>query len=237
MRMGSLLSRIAVAAGAMLLLVGCNKNDGNPTNPGNGTGTPIAETNLFPLAAGHTIVYAEYALDTTSAQRVDSTVHRHVTTVGAQVLHNGKNAFPVVDSIYTPSGGVESVETSYMAIENGDLYVEFDNAWAVLFKRSAGVGASYFVRTYTDSSTGFKVSVDVSGLIMDKESVQTDAGAYQAYKLQLKGVVTGFGIEFPVYFYFADGVGPIKETTPVGSNPLTGKKIPGVEMVMVSKNF
>ncbi len=234
MRMQSLLLRFTAVAAVTLLAVGCNKKASSPTDSG---GSPIGETNLFPLAAGHTVVYSEYALDTTSSQRVDATVHRHVTTVGAAVMHNGKNAFPVVDSVYTPAGDVASVGTTYMAVDGGDLYVEFDNAWAVLFKRSAGVGTSYFVRTYTDSSTGFKVSVDVSGLVMDKESVQTGAGTFQAYKLQLKGVVTGFGIEFPVYFYFADGVGPIKETTPVGSNPLTGTKIPGDEMVMVSKNF
>jgi len=124
-----------------------------------------------------------------------------------------------------------------MAIENGDLYADFDNAWSVLFKRSAGTNVWYDVRTYTDSSTGFKVTVQVTASISAKEDVVTGGGTFQAYKLTLKGTIAGATIEFPVYYYFADGVGPVKQTTPVSQNPLTGQKMKGEEMVMVSKSF
>ncbi|MBI3577941.1 MAG: hypothetical protein HY089_00855 [Ignavibacteriales bacterium] len=56
------------------LVAGCDKKD-NPA------GAEITETNLFPAVVGHIYVYSGYDLDTTSSQKIQSSVHRVATLV------------------------------------------------------------------------------------------------------------------------------------------------------------
>jgi hypothetical protein len=198
----------------------------------------IGETGLYPFAIGRILVYSEYTLDTLGV-KVGATAHRRVTYVQDTVAHIGKAAFKLIDSVYRTNGTLDSIVTTYAAVENGDLLLEYNGAWSAVFKRSAGTNTSYFVRTYNDMSLGFAIPVTVNAKILAKEDVPTPGGSFQAYKLEMDGVITAglSTITIPVYSWFADNYGLIKQTSPPMTNPITGGKTTGTEMIFVSKNF
>jgi len=224
-----------LAAALAAFAIGCSSEDGG-TNP---SVTPITETDLYPFVVGRTITYSEYMLDTTTSAPIPSTAYNFTTYVQDTVTVLGKKAFALIDSVYNGPEGAVIIEPWFAAVENGDLLLEFNDAWATVFKKSAGVNATYFVRTYDDMSLGFAIPVTVNGTIYPKEQVVTPAGTYEAYKLRLEGSVSfgTFQVKIPVYSYFAPGIGLIKQTSPVFTNPLTGEKAEGEEYVMTGKNF
>jgi len=223
------------AAALAAFAIGCSSEDGSTTP----STTPITETDLYPFVVGRTVTYSDYLLDTTSSAPIPSTAYNFTTYVQGTVTRNGKQAFALIDSVYAAIGAGPTIEPWFAAVENGDLLLEFDGEWRTVFKRSAGVNASYFVRTYNDSSMGFAIPVTVNATILPKEQVTTPAGTYEAYKLRLEGSVSfgAFQVKIPVYSYFAPGIGLIKQTSPVFTNPLTAEKTEGEEYVMTGKNF
>lgn len=202
----------------------------------------IPETNLFPLATGRIWVFTAYQLDTTNSQKISSTVHREVSSVQGVTTVQGKTAFRMIDSTYTPSGTVETVDTSYLAIENGDLYQWSSDqpTWMVFFKKSEGLNKEYVAGQFQEIHDGVPVSVTFKGKIYPKESVSAPIGSFQAYKVELKvsAVAGPTSFEFvAMQLYVADGVGPVKMVNPVVRNPGSGLKEEGEESLLVSKNF
>lgn len=224
---------LAMVLSGGLILAACGKDD-NPAST-----EIIPETNLFPFAPGRLAVYTEYSLDTTSSQKIASTVHRQVLYVHAAVTFAGKSAFRLIDSTYTPSGTIEDIDTTYVAVEGGDLLIYQGTSWLTVFKRSEGLNKEYEAgKTVEDTPLG-PITVTVKAKIFPKETVSAPIGNTQAYKLEVK---QGFGLgtislETLQYLYVADGFGPVKFQTPVQRNPLSGVKETGLESLMVSKNF
>jgi hypothetical protein len=218
-----------------LAIAGCDKNS-DPAGP---QPMSINETNLFPFAAGRLLVYNEYTLDATTGVKTSGTDHRHTIHAAGTTTWTGKTAFLIVDSTYNTSGTVVSVDTTYAAIEGGNLYISMENTWGLLFDRSRGTETEYSVASYVDTSLGFPVTVHVTATIHNKATLLTPGGTFSAYKVDFTGSVTlgGSTYLFPQVYYFADGVGIVRATTPPTTTPGTTVKEPGEEMVYVSKNF
>ncbi len=229
---------VAVATTMLLvLMIACEKE--NPASPEG----EITETNLFPLAAGRIWVFSSYDLDTTNSQKISASVHREASYVQAAVNFGGKPAFRMIDSSYTPVGILQELDTSYIAVENGDLWMWFGDfptpAWQIFFKRSAGINQEYSITQWQEVHDGVTVNVSFKGTIYAKEAVALQQGTIQAYKLELKVNVSVAGTSYETlqYMYFADGYGFVKEYVPVQKNPGTGKKEVGSESLLVSRNF
>ncbi len=219
-----------------LLFNGCQKD--NPVSDESG----IPESNLFPLTSGRIWVFTAYELDTTTSQKIPSSVHREASYNQGSTTFNGKSAYRMIDSIYAPTGVLAWIETSYIALENGDL-IQWDDGqrmWFSIFKKSAGLNTEYVIAQFQEVRDGFPVSVTFKGKIYPKEAVNAPIGTVQAYKLEMKAVATVGGTQvsaFENYIYFADGYGPVRMYTPVQRDPGSGLKVIGEESLLVSKNF
>ena len=78
------------------------------------------------------------------------------------------------------------------------------------------------------------------GTVFPKETVTAPIGALQAYKLELKIILTFGTTTYPpqrMYMYFADGYGPVRYYTPVQNILGFNIKAQGDESLLVSKNF
>ncbi|MBI3586714.1 MAG: hypothetical protein HY088_06260 [Ignavibacteriales bacterium] len=214
------------------LVAGCDKKD-------NLTGAEITETNLFPPVVGHLYVYSGYDLDTTSSQKIPNTVHRQATVVQGTTTLGGKTAYRLIDSIYTPSGSLSMLDTTYVNNENGDLLVYQSGTWQTFFKKSAGVNVEYEIGQQMEMSPIGPISVPLKGKIYPKASIALPYGTVDAYKLEIKASINFSGISFEVvqYIYFSDGIGPVQFTNAVMKDPFSGRKSNGNEQVLVSKNF
>ncbi len=230
-----LLRTILLSAGLLIAGIGCG--DDATTDPD--TARDIPETDLFPFALGRKLVYNEYLLDSLTSQKVPGSDHRRTIHADAGVTRNGKNAFLLLDSIYTPDGQLAEVESTFTAVENGNLYLEFQEGWRLAFDRSKRTNTRYAVGTLVDQSLGFVIAVPVDATIRNPESITTPAGSFQAYKLELVGRVDlgGTIVESPRHYYFAAGVGIVRYVVPVTPDPQTGINASGTEMVLVEKNF
>ncbi len=232
LRLGTSLVLALVA----LMSLGCEEE--NPVLDENA----LQESNLVPLAIGRIWVFSSYELDTTSSQKIMSSVHRESSYVEGMTTFSGKSAYRVFDSTYTPTGALDQVDTSYLALENGDL-AQWDGeheAWLYVFKKSAGLNAEYVVGEFQELHEGIPVNVTFKGMNYPKEAVSAPIGTVQAYKVKLTGTATVGGIQvnvFEQYFYFADGYGPVRMYTPVQTDPGSGSKVFGSESLLVSKNF
>ncbi len=227
----------AILTVIILMGNGCKKD--NPVSSEN----TISEENLMPFGLGRIWVFTVYDLDTAAGQKIPSTVHREASYVySASITVGGKSAFGMIDSIYTPAGTLTSIDTSYLAVENGD-YLQWDQGhsiWLTMFKKSAGLNVEYQAGQYQESYYGTPVDIIFKGMILPKETVSVPIGIVQAYKLQVKVTAVVGGVSYDaqlVYIYIADGYGPVRIFSPpqyeVGSNV----KIKGQEQLLVSKNF
>ena len=227
--------KVVIVFVGLLAFGGCKESSSTVAT----TSEPITETNLFPLVKGRLFVYSEYSLDTSASQKIPATVHRRVTYVKDTVAFSGKNAFLLLDSIYTPAGTTASIETTYAAVENGDLWVVFNGTWLHVFQKSSNTNIAYNAGSYTDYSQGFPISVVVEATIRSKQTVTVPAGSISAYDLELVSIINLFTPPYriPISIYFADGYGIIQQTTPVLRNPITGQKEQGEEFVLVSENL
>lgn len=226
--------QLIIAIGVMILTNSCNKD--NPV------ASDITETNLFPFAQGRIFVYSDYSLDTTTTQKIQSTVHREAWNVQGTTTFNGKTAFRVIDSVYLPTGGFSNLDTLYFAIEGDDLWVsvsDFGGSWVKIFQKSAGTNAEYTAGQFTTSDFGPTVTITAKVTIFPKEAVSATIGTVQAYKVQLKlsATVNIVNIEEVTLLYIADGYGLVKLTRPVQVDQITKRKEFGEEFLMVSKNF
>ena len=234
-----LMALVAVAC-AGLAPMGCDKE--NPVDEDES----FLTTDLFPLAVGRILVFTTYDLDAQTGQKVESTVHRDVSYFQAAVTIGGRNAFRLIDSIYAPQGTIERIDTSYVAVNNGDLSLweggggGGENEWFDFVQRSAGLNNEYIIRQYQETEDGVTINVTIKGKFYDKESVTVPIGTVDAYKLEIKvsiqaGTFTSDWID--QYFYFAEGYGPVRMTFPSQSIPGTTEKTSGEESLLVSKNF
>lgn len=219
-----------------LLSLGCEKE--NPISDENS----IPESNLVPLANGRVWVFTAYELDTTTSQKISSSVHREISYIEGSTTFNGKSAYRMLDSIYAPTGSLSHIDTSYLALENGDLlqWNGEQGTWYVLFKKSAGLNTEYLVAQFQEVHDGVPVSVTLKGKIYPKETVNAPIGTSQAYKVEMRGTATVGSVQvsvFETYFYFADGYGPVRMFTPVQTDPGSGSRLFGEESLLVSKNF
>lgn len=217
---------------AFAIIAGCDKKD-NPADGG------IAEANLFSLVVGHLYVYSGYELDTTTSQKIPNTVHRQVLFAQGTTTLGGKTAYRLIDSIYTPSGSLSMLDTTYVSNENGDLLVYQSGTWQTYFKKSAGVNVEYEIGMQTEMTPLGPISIPLKGKIYPKAPITLPYGTVDAYKLEIKASVSFSGItaEFLQYIYFSDGIGPVQFTEAVSKDPFSGRKSKGYEEVLVSKNF
>lgn len=214
------------------LVAGCDKK----ANP---AGSDITETNLFPAVVGHIYIYSGYQLDTTSSQKIPNTVHRRATVIQGTITLAGKSAYRLIDSVYTPSGSLSMLDTTYVSNENGDLLVYQSGQWQTFFKKSAGVNVEYEIGMQTEMSPIGPISIPLKGKIYPKVPITLPYGTVDAYKLEIKASINFSGVSFEVvqYVYFSDGIGPVQFTNAVMKDPFSGRKSPGEEQVLVSKNF
>lgn len=224
---------LAVTVALLMLGGGCGKDD-NPVSSDD-----IPETNLFPFAVGRLSVYSTYSLDTTANQKITSTVHREAWFVQGTASIGGKNAFRIIDSIYTPSGTLQEVDTTYLAVENNNLLIYEGTVWVTIFDRSQGLNKEYEAGKITEETDLGPITVTLKAKILPKEAVSVPIGNLQAYKLEVKQVLVFGPINFEIlqYIYIADSYGPIKFHTPAQKEPLSSVKGEGAESVLVSKNF
>jgi hypothetical protein len=230
--------RFLTACVALTVLVslfgGCKKNSTGPENP---ESTLISESNLFPFVVGRMYVYSAYTLDTTGV-KLPSSTHREATYIQGTATIGGKSSYRLIDSVYFTDGTFSYVDSSYFTVENGNL-LTYQGAWITLFKPTAGIGAEYEGGSFTQTAFGIQVTVVVKCKISAKETVTTNVGAFQAYKLEVKTTATFTGTTYQVlqYVWFADGVGPIKQQEPPQVDPIAGLKATGSESLLLSKNF
>lgn len=221
---------------AVAIIAGCDKKN-NPTDDENA----IVEANLFSLVVGHLYVYSGYELDTTTSQKIPNTVHRQVMFAQGTTTLGGKTAYRLIDSIYTPSGSLSELDTTYVSNENGDLLVYQSGTWQTYFKKSAGVNLEYEIGMQTEMTPLGPISIPLKGKIYPKAPITLPYGTVDAYKLEIKASVSfsGFTAEFLQYIYFSDGIGPVQFTEPVSKDPFSvgGRRSNGYEQVLVSKNF
>lgn len=201
---------------------------------------------LLPFETGRTWVFSAYSLDTLTSQKIPSTVHREVSKVLSKETIGGKSAFPLIDSVYSPSGLLEYTETQYFTFVEKDAFMWFEDvpdlskqSWVPLVKTSAGLNVEYEIVEWTNVHEGDTVKATLKGKINPKESVTVPIGTVEAYRFDLivrisvSGVVVNTSTES---IYLADGYGPVKIHTPVRIGD-EGKKSVGEESVLVSKNF
>jgi hypothetical protein len=226
-----------VALAGLVLLAGCSKND----NPVEAEGE-ISELNLFPFAPGRVLVFTAYTLDTLG-RKIESSTHREAAFFHSTVSLGGKSAYRVIDSVYAPDGRLNSADTSYIAVEQGNLLVYLGTpaagAWVTYFKRSEGIDKEYDGGSFSQVISGIPVTVTVKCKIRPKETVTAPIGSMQAYKLEVKLMATFGGqvFESPQYLWFADGFGLVKQQVPVRVDPSLGIRLQGSESLLVSKNF
>ncbi|MGD0339753.1 MAG: hypothetical protein ABSB78_13305 [Bacteroidota bacterium] len=232
-----LLCLVTASVVIVLMSDGCKKD--NPVSSEN----TISEENLMPLALGRLWVYTVYDLDTAAGQKIPSTVHREASYVyAASITIGGKSAFGMIDSIYTPAGTLNSIDTSYLAVENGD-FLQWDQGhsiWITMFKKSAGLNVEYQAGQYQETYYGTPVDIVFKGTILPKETVSAPIGTVQAYKVQVKVTAVVGGVSYDaqlVYLYFADGYGPVRIFSPPQYEAESDVKIKGQEQLLVSKNF
>ncbi len=216
----------------LALAAGCDKKDTL-------TGNEITESNFFPAVVGRFLVYSAYELDTTSSQKIASSIHRQVMLVQGTATIAGKTAFRLIDSIYAPTGKLNFLDTTYVVDEKGDLLIYQNGEWQTFFKKSAGVNTEYTIGQRTEMTPLGPISIPLKGKIYPKAPITLPYGTIDAYKLEMKASVSFSGItaEFIQYIYFADGIGPVQFTETVSKDPFSGKKIKGYEQVLVSKNY
>ena len=226
---------IAVAF-TILAFAGCDKS-----NPVSAEDT-YQQANLMPIAVGRIWVFTTYSLDTTSSQKILSSVHREASFVAQATTIAGKSCYLMLDSIYTPSNALSRVDTSYLAVENGDLlqWNRDYSQWFTLMKRSAGLNTQYSVGQYQEVQNGAPVSAVFKGIVTAPEQIAVPFGNIQAYKAEIQVSATVGGVSYGTQvadFYFSDGLGPVRTYNPVQFEMGTTRKIQGEESLLVSKNF
>jgi hypothetical protein len=220
----------------VFMVSGC-KNDNPVTDD-----SSYQQANLFPIAPGRLWVSTAYELDTATTQKILSTVHREVSYAVRAATFSGKSAFLMLDSVYTPTGAVSSVDSSYLAVENGDVF-KWDQEhamWLAMFKKSAGLNTEYTVAQYQEVHDGVTLNVTFKGKVYPPEAVTAPIAVVQAYKAEIKVTVVVGGTSYDaqiIYFYFADGYGPVRNYTPVQLQMGSSTKSRGAESLLVSKNF
>ncbi|MFH0989142.1 MAG: hypothetical protein V1799_03900 [bacterium] len=225
---------LGILIGLLSMDTACKKTESNPVTSEN----DLPTANLFPWSPGRLFVYSAYDLDTTNSQKVSSSVHKEVTYVQSTANYQGKNALRLIDSIYSPSGTLTTIDTAYIALESIDLY-GWNSGWVALCKRSAGLNIEYDAGQVQEIVMGITLTLNAKGKIYPKEDVSVPIGTMKAFKseFRINVNIAGIAIDALSYFYFADGYGLVKSTTPPPRDPLTGKKTVGTELILVSKNF
>ncbi|HEY4611484.1 MAG TPA: hypothetical protein VII11_00695 [Bacteroidota bacterium] len=221
---------VAVFVTSMFIAGGCKSED-NPVGEG------TIEGNLFPLAQGRIWVSDAYELDTLG-QRIQNSKHRETLYASGTTTIGGKTAFIMVDSVYSSTGPLNFVDTTYMATENGDFFLYF-GSWITIFKQSEGLNKEYVGGNITITDFGIPLNATVRCKINPKESVTVPKGTVQAYKVEVKASLSfgGLSIDELQYIWFADELGPVKIQFPPTADPLTGQKSRGSESLLVSTNF
>ena len=226
---------VCVTMGA---IVGCEEE--NPAEAEN----ELQQANLFSIAVGHHWVFNAYALDTTNNQKILNSDHREASYVQGTTTVAGKTAYRMIDSTYRPNGSIESIDTTYIAVENGSLFLLFtevsQNLWVKFFDASAGVNNEYTGGQFQVQDGGIIFTATFKGKIYPKEMVTVPAGTIEAYKTEIKISVAFAGQTYEwldQQIYFAEGYGPIKMSFPVRLEFGEDIKSFGSESLLVSKNF
>jgi hypothetical protein len=226
----------AIMVGLILLIAGCEKD--NPVSQED----TYRQANLLPVSPGRLWVYTAYSLDTTARQKIPASVHREATYAVRATTFAGKSCFLMIDSVYTSGGAVAGIDTSYLAVENGDLlqWNQDYGFWLAILKRSAGLNTQYTAGQYQGTMNGASVSVTFNGIVTPPESITAPIGTVQAYKTEITVQAALGGTPFGSQvadFYFADGYGPVRKYIPVQLEMGSSRKIQGEESLLVSKNF
>ena len=221
---------LIVALFCVWMITGCS-SDENPVSSGEISG------NLFPLATGRIWVSSAYELDTLG-NKIELSTHREALYAHSSLTFQGRNAFLMIDSVYSTLGSLNFTDTTYMSTDGENFYL-YLGQWVPVFKKDEGLNKEYVAGTFTAELFGVNVDVTVRCKILPKELVSVPKGTMEAYKLEIKTVVSLviFSFEETLNVWFADGIGPVKFQTPPPIDPFTGQKTNGVESVLVSTNF
>lgn len=216
----------AAAVLTVTMLIGCDEEEGGP---GPGGSQPIT-ANLFPLASGGYYSYSAYEIDANN-NKVAGTEHRSSTTVGPQTVVGGITCFALIDSIFSITGALESVDTVYARQSDGDFWVyiggggedqpPFTVPWMPYVKASVGTEVTYTILNFdttlagpTDTTT---FHFEATGRISNPGQVNVPAGTFQAYEVtvNLSVSVTTVGVgsgstQQEMRLWLADNVGPVK---------------------------
>jgi hypothetical protein len=219
----------------VFFLAGCTTSD----NPVGDDGDALASADLFPFGLGRTWVFSAYELDTLNSQKVPGTEHRQVTYVQGSAVIGLKGGWRTIDSTYFTDGSLASLDTTYYALEHGNLLAFTGTTWLTILDKSKGLDNEYEAGQFQYSVFGIPINVTVKAIIRARANMTVPFGSVRAFKLEVK-YLTNFGgqvLEVLNHFYFADGIGPVRIVEPVQFDPIAGKKVRGNEAVLVSKNF
>jgi hypothetical protein len=223
---------------------GCDKLN-TPTGPNE----EITETNLMPLVAGHSLTYDAYVVDTVTtnygtlttpppaannAVKKTGSDYTVIATYKGPVTKGEKtNAYLLIDSTFITGLPYPIVDTQYVAVDNGNISMFLLNKWVLAFDRSKGTNKQYEIGTGIEPSSG--TTVTIKGTI-SKDSANTQAAKYIAYRLELATTVSGVTIGYN-YFWFSNNVGTVQIYIPAFEHPTTKEHTLGSVAKLRSKNF
>ena len=222
----------------LLFISGCSK-DSSPTGPN----TPNVG-DLFPLVQNHVYVFNDYMVDGQN-NKISGTDHREALVIGSSKTIMAKSANLIIDSVYDSNGGLQSLDTTYIAKEadgtmsimsNLDIFMPF-------LQPAAGIGNVYNIITFDSTITyqgnSYHQSAKLTGILNQKENVQVSAGSFSAYRLEITEVdSTKIGTqltsssEYRQTYWLVENIGPVK-ISQISSSSGTNNTVQD----LISKNF
>jgi len=200
----------------LLFVSGCSK-DSSPTGPN----TPSVG-DLFPLVQNHAYVFNGYMVDV-QINKISGTDHREAMVVCPSKTIMGKSAHLIIDSVYYSNGGLQSLDTTYIAKEaDGTVSIMTNlDIFMPVLQPTAGIGNVYNIYTLDSTITyqgnSYHQSINITGVLNQKENVQVPAGSFSAYRFELIekdstkiGTQLISASEFRQTYWFAENIGPVK---------------------------
>ena len=221
----------------LLFISGCSK-DSSPTGPN----TPTVG-DLFPLVQNHAYVFNDYMVDGQN-NKISGTDYREAMVVGPSKTIMGKSANLILDSVYDSNGGLQSLDTTYIAKEaDGTMSIMSNSVNFMPFLQpAAGIGNVYtifsFDTTLTYQGSPYHQSSHVTGVLNQKENVQVSAGSFSAYRLTITEVDSAIigtqltSSEYIQTYWLVENIGPVKILQPSSSSGTNN-----TVQELISKNF
>jgi hypothetical protein len=199
----------------LLFISGCSK-DSSPTGPN----TPSVG-DLFPLVQNHAYIFNDYMIDGQN-NKISGTDHREAMVIGPSKTIMGKSASIIIDSVYDSNGGLQSLDTIYIAKEaNGTMSIMSNlDIFMPFLQPAAGIGNVYNIFTLDTTITYQEYSYHqishVTGILNQKENVQVSAGSFSAYRFELvekDSTIIGTqqsSSESRQTYWLVENIGPVK---------------------------